>query len=170
MRVISWNVNNARIDSPVWNYLLNLSPDLALLQEIGSLPPKINDEFEVRIRPTIKETGEPSGRSTGVLVKGKILDPIPLSTRYPWVNNELSLFNGHLVGCVVQMNSGEFVKVVSVYSPHWRVSRARLAEFDVSTIARTFNRKANRAVYVTDIVCAALKDSFSAKAKWSSSS
>jgi hypothetical protein len=146
--------------------LLNLNPDVALLQEMGSLPPKIKDEFGVCIRPAIKKAGGPSGSSTGVLVKGEILGPVHLPTGHLWVNNELSLFAGHLVACVVQMNSGEMVNVISVYSPAWYVSPARLAEIDVSKVARTFNKKSNRKVYVTDLVWAALKDNFSVDQSW----
>jgi hypothetical protein len=65
------------------------------------------------------------------------------------------------------MNSGEIVNVVSVYSPWWYVSYERLAEIDVSPVARTFNyKKANRMVYVNDLLWAALKENFSADQSW----
>jgi exonuclease III len=47
MRVITWNMNkatNRRKES--WEYLLELNPDVALLQEVNSIPDFIQNEFE----------------------------------------------------------------------------------------------------------------------------
>ena len=35
MRMISWNMNKARGDSPSWKYLVDRAPDLAFGQEVG---------------------------------------------------------------------------------------------------------------------------------------
>jgi exonuclease III len=165
MRVISWNVKRAAIDSPVWDYLLNLSPDIALLQEIGTsgLPQRIRNEFRGQIREAIKQTGELSGSHTGILIKGKLLRPCAISSRLPWVNSELSFFDSHLVRWEAQMSSGEIVNVMSAYSPAWRVSPTRLAKIDVSLIV---NHSRTEDIWLTDFLCRALKDTFSPDQSW----
>jgi len=36
MRMITWNVHGAKRESGVWKLLLELQPDLILLQEVGN--------------------------------------------------------------------------------------------------------------------------------------
>jgi len=39
-RVVTWNLHHGKVSSLAWDYLLELNPDIALLQEAGILPEK----------------------------------------------------------------------------------------------------------------------------------
>ncbi len=58
MRVVSWNVRGAsKKKKEVWDFLLALQPDVALLQEVGDIPAQVSDEFDCLIRPAVTEDG-----------------------------------------------------------------------------------------------------------------
>ena len=51
MRIVSWNVQRAVADDEVWNVLLQLDPDIALLQEVRKLPEKLTSGYSVIEHP-----------------------------------------------------------------------------------------------------------------------
>ncbi len=55
--VVSWNCRRATADSPLWDYLLELDPTVALLQEVGGLSAKTLDRFAVELRLAAGRTG-----------------------------------------------------------------------------------------------------------------
>lgn len=63
-----------------WEYLLELNPDVALLQEVNSIPDFIQNEFECLYRKAIKKNGQSQHFGTAILVKGKIIKPIQNSS------------------------------------------------------------------------------------------
>lgn len=162
MKIVTWNVHGAKRDSPSWELLSDLYPDIALLQEVGSIPESIAETFDVLSRPAIYKNGRPQRFSTAVLVKGKIVEQVVLSSEYEWVNNELEFFKGNFVGCVLQPYNHNALKVISVYSPAWPVDKERLAEVDVCKI----KTKTNPNVWATDILWAALKNTVSKDEIW----
>ncbi len=153
MRIITWNVHRARKDSPLWDFLLHLQPDLVLLQEVGCIPSHVTNEFDHLTRPAIAEDGSPQNFHTGVLAKGKIIAEVSLSSDREWVNRELEFFGGNLVGCRVQLSHGSELHVVSVHSPFWPVDKAKLAGIDVSQVRTT-----NPHLFATDLLWYALKN------------
>lgn len=46
LKVVTWNLHNACASSGAWNYLLELDPDIALLQETGAIPPAVTREYD----------------------------------------------------------------------------------------------------------------------------
>jgi exonuclease III len=148
MKIITWNVHGAQNDSAVWGVLLNLHPDIVLLQEVGAFPSQLADTFDIVSRPAIYKTGKPRRFSTAVLVRGKILEEVALSPEFAWVNHELEFFKGNLISCRVQPKDHQPLIAVSVYSPAWAVGRERLKEVDVSQV----KTKINPDVWVTDIL------------------
>ena len=102
MKIITWNIHSAQNDSVVWDVLLNFHPDIALLQEVGTFPARVADTFDILSRPAIYKTGKPQRFSTAVLVRGKILGEVALSSEVAWVNHELEFFKGNLISCRVQ--------------------------------------------------------------------
>ena len=101
MRVISWNVRRATKTSAAWKILIDLNPDIALLQEVSSIPDYIYNLFEIKFRKAINKNGKEQKFGTAILVKGKIISELPLSSEYTWVNNELTHFSGNLLSYVV---------------------------------------------------------------------
>ena len=162
MRVITWNIHCAKFESPVWKFLMEMKPEIILLQEVGSIPEGIKEEYDVLSRIAIYKTGRPQKFSTVVLIKGKIIGEIPLSSDFEWVNSELDFFKGNLIGCIIQLPNQAPINVVSVYSPAWPVDRARLNGIDVSPV----KLKLNPDVWVTEIIWAALKNIVRPNEKW----
>ena len=92
MRVITWNVRRAKADDVAWEMLLDMEPDIALLQEVSIFPPTITSSFDVKFESAVGKTGKPQKFGTAVLVRGKIIDDLQLSSAYDWVNSELNFF------------------------------------------------------------------------------
>ncbi len=111
--------------------------------------------------PSIKQ-GDLRGLVLPILTKGKIVNEIPLSSDYEWVNRELEFFKGNLISCVIQFPNQEPINVVSVYSPAWPVDKDRLLGIDVSQV----KLKSNPDVWVTEILWSSLKKSEIKNTNW----
>jgi len=162
MKVITWNLRGANKESPVWQLLLELKPDIALLQEIRGMPEKIKEEIDVLSKVAICQKGRPQRFSTAVLVKGKVIEEINLKSKYEWVNNELEFFKGNFIACTVELQNHEKFNVVSVYSPAWPVDKNKLKGIDVSPV----KLKENPDVWATEIIWSALKNTISDNKSW----
>jgi hypothetical protein len=121
-RVLTWNCWRAVAGSGVWDYLLELSPDVAFLQEVGTIPTKVLAEFECQQQPAIYKTGRPQQFSTVLMVRGHIGDPISLQAPSNLVNADLDRFAGNLVCRELFPHDGSMIKAVSVYSPAWPIA------------------------------------------------
>ena len=153
MRVVTWNLRRATARSPVWTMLLEIAPDIALLQEVGEFPQEITSRFDVRLEKAIGKTGHVQRFGTAVLVRGKITEELRLVSEHDWVNHELDLFSGNLVGCKVILEDHSHKTVISVYSPAWPVDKDRLSNIDVSSVKLNNNPD----VWVTEILWSGLK-------------
>ena len=71
-RVVMWNCRRATAESRVWDYLLRLEPDVALLQEVGSIPDSIRFRFAIDSDCAMGRNGSPSRVRTAILVKGYV--------------------------------------------------------------------------------------------------
>jgi len=162
MRIITWNIHGAKKESGVWKLLLQLQPDLILLQEVGGIPEEIKEIFNVLSRVAIYKTGSPQKFSTAVLTKGEIAKEIFLRSEYEWVNRELEFFKGNFISCVARLRDQEAVNVISVYSPAWPVGIDRLKGVDVSPV----RLKLNAQIWGTEIIWAALKNRISDNEQW----
>jgi exonuclease III len=132
--------------------LTELAPDVALLQEVNGFPENILSTFDIRFLKAVGKTGKPQRFGTAILVKGKIIDELPLSSKYSWVNKELAHFAGNLVACLAEPTGHAPLKIVSVYSPAWPVDKARLKGIDVTPV----KLQNNPDVWVTELVWSAL--------------
>lgn len=154
LRVVSWNCRRAISGSPLWEYLVKLDPDIALLQEVGSL----SDEASARYGSLWYRSMGPRGSllrtGTAVLVKGRIGDQLKLTSSIPWVQEELDHFTGNLVGAELLPIAGPPVKVISVHSPAWPVDPKRLARVDTDGVRLTLNPD----VWVADLLRASLRE------------
>lgn len=162
MRILSWNVRKANKDSGVWDLMLELNPDIALLQEVGSLSDKIYNSFDALLKPAIYKTGNFQKFSTAVLVRGTIIKEIVLKSEYDWVNKELEFFDGNFISCKVKLPNQGLFNVVSVYSPAWPITKERLEGVDVSDVKLSKNSK----LWVTEIIWSALKNMVTKREKW----
>jgi hypothetical protein len=138
-RVLSWNCRRATQRSPAWEYLCELAPNVALLQEVSSIPLSVKKEFDIRYKRPANKTGTPQRFGSAVLVRGTIGREVLLQNPEDWVNAELGRFVGNLLVVEALLDRGPRLNVVGVYSPAWPVERARVAGVDVSSIKLTLN-------------------------------
>jgi exonuclease III len=162
MRVVTWNINGATKDSDVWKIISRLNVDIALLQEVGSIPKNISENFEILSRFATSKSGKPQRFSTVVMVKGKIIKDINLKSEYEWVNNELEFFNGNFIACKIELQNNKQFNLISVYSPAWPVDKSRINDVDVSDVKSAKNPD----VWATDIIWSALKNTLPDNEEW----
>lgn len=163
MRIISWNVHGALSDSPVWDFLSNLQPDLALLQEIGALSKRISGDYDCSLRTAVSRHGRPQRFKTGVLVRGKKIANIALRSQTDWINRELEFFQGNLVACTVQPEGYDPIDVISVHSPAWPVNAERLEGLDVAWLK---SASTNPYLWAADILWDALRNNAISGGNW----
>ena len=152
MRVVTWNCKNASATSRIWDYLLELGPDLAFLQEVGGIPKSIESRYSLIQRRPVRKTGSPQSFTIAILVRGSVGTPIMLQGPAQWVDAELDRFAGNLVGVELQPDCGQQLRAICVYSPAWPVDKERLLNIDVMTVRLLQSRD----VWVADLLWAAL--------------
>ncbi|MGC8757803.1 MAG: endonuclease/exonuclease/phosphatase family protein [Caldisericaceae bacterium] len=162
MRIITWNVRRANSTSLAWSLLLELKPDIALLQEVKTIREQIYEKFDILSKVAISKIGKPQSFLTALLVKGKITREIQLKSEYDWVNRELGFFKGNIISGTVVCSNGEELNVVSVYCPAWPINKKRLEGFNVSAV----KLKENPDVWATEIIWSALKHTISKDEQW----
>ena len=87
MKILVWNVRRAtkkRIG--VWEYFQELEPDVALLQEVASLPSTISSQYAILEGKARTKNGSYQKFNTSILVKGSINGSLALTTPLEWVN------------------------------------------------------------------------------------
>ena len=113
-RIVTWNCRGATRSSAAWDYLRDLSPDIALLQDVRSIPSIVENDFDVRYKPATGDTGFPQPFGSAILVRGTVLHEISLTSPYYWVNTELASFAGNLLAYTVLLEGGTTLNVVGV--------------------------------------------------------
>jgi exonuclease III len=154
MRVVTWNCRRATQKSPAWKHLQMWAPDIALLQEVRSFPGTLADEYNSCFKRATGKWGTLQAFGSALMVRGKILDSLPLQSKFDWVNSELSRFSGNIFGKEVELSSGTRFRVINVYSPAWPVNASRLVGIDTSGVKLSLNRN----VWVADLLWSALKE------------
>ena len=142
LRIVSWNCRRASAKHALWEYVEELAPDIAVLQEVRSLPARVLDAYDVKLARPITRKGNAQRFQSALLVRGRIGEPVVLKAELEWVNRELERFLGNLQAYRVRTDGTrqEFV-VVCVYSPAWPVDRVRLEGADVSAVKLEQNRR-----------------------------
>lgn len=154
--MVTWNCHGAWAPSPLWDYLLELDPDVALLQEVGELPSAARDRYDcILLRAAGGKKGTPLNCSTGPLVRGRIGASFPLGGFSPWMDAELDRYAGNLICRVLHLDAGPVIRAISVYNPAWPIDPERLAGVDTSGVRLA--AKPNGEVWLADILWACLK-------------
>ena len=151
-------MRSATAKSHAWDYLRDLKPDLALLQDVVSIPDDFTLHFKCRFEKATGKTGSPQKFSTAILVRGVIERPIKLLSQWDWVDKELDRFSGNLVaGTVAVKNHQENLNVISVYSPAWPVDPKRLAGVNLSELSIVEGQYGHD-LWVTELLWATLQN------------
>jgi exonuclease III len=69
VRVITWNCNKATASRATWDYFLDLKPDIALLQEVASIPESVRGAYKVVSQHAIRKNGSKQTFETSILTK-----------------------------------------------------------------------------------------------------
>lgn len=85
LRIVAWNCRRASRTSGAWDYLLELDPDVALLQEVGAVPERVEDVYAIASATPVARAGNPQRFRTAVLVKGTIGAEVALPAPTEWV-------------------------------------------------------------------------------------
>ena len=161
MRVVTWNCRRAAAQHPLWDYLIELSPDVAMLQEVGAIPEHLLASFDTRLGTPRTRGGRPQRFASALLARGAIGKRVSLNSSHVWVDEQLRYFEGNILSFEVTLSAQEAITVVAVYSPTWPVSRSAYATQDVADV----KLRQNPDVWVTDVVTFALRSSPSGKVK-----
>ena len=152
-RVITWNCRRASHRSGLWDYLLELDPDVAILQDFGTIPDRVSQVY-FHAKNAAGPTREGAPRFfTGTLVKGYSVEDIHLPAPTEWVARELEYFKDFFTAKRVQVRCGMNINVVSAYSPAFPIDPTRLDGIDTTGIQLTQSRK----VWGTELLWASLK-------------
>lgn len=152
MRVVTWNCSRAGRKSTVWNYLMQLNPDVAVLQEVTAIPESVTSRFASKAVLSTNKSGVPQSFGTAILVKGKVESTVPLRSSIDWINSELLRFPGNLLTCDVATGDGRQLRITSVHSPAWPVDSKIVQSHDVSKVRLTQNKD----VWVADLLWASM--------------
>lgn len=152
-RVITWNCRHASSASKLWDYLLELAPDVALLQDFGVVPKPVLEAYTHLRNESLAQPGGAPRYLTGILVKGQGTGDIPLPAPNDWVARELEHFEEFFLAKQVVLASGISLRVMSVYSPAFAVDPTRLEGIDTTGIQLTRNRN----VWGTELLWATLR-------------
>lgn len=151
-RVVTWNCRRASAASGLWDYLLELDPDVALLQDFGSVPDRVRSQYTHAMNVKPPAANRAPRHMTGVLVKSADVEDLPLPAPNEWVARELENMGEFLNAKVVTLSGGIRLKVISVYSPAFPIDPERLKGIDTSSIQLTQSRD----LWVTELMWAAL--------------
>jgi hypothetical protein len=153
-RVITWNCRRASLTSGLWDYLLELDPDVALLQDFGTIPERVMQGYVLLQNGAVAETGRAPRFMTGILVKGNSTGDIPLPAPTEWVARELEHYKEFFTASAVTLHNGVDLKLLSAYSLAFPIDRTRLAGIDTTGIRLTAQ---NRDVWMTELLWATLR-------------
>src|SRR6476646_7495926 len=68
LRIVCWNVRGPTAGNAAWDYLLHSAPDVALLQEVRSIPDSVRTGFACRMVAATGRKGTAQKFSTAILV------------------------------------------------------------------------------------------------------
>ena len=124
-------MRRATADSPAWQILSDLDPDIMLLQEVGAVPEEVLKAFSVVANHPRTKNGKPQKFQSVVLSRFPLEASPTLGSELDWVNEEREHYSGNILGC------------------------AATTEADLSQVKLANNPK----VYVTEILWKLLRDS-----------
>ena len=162
MRVVAWNMNGAKATRQgAWEYLSELRPDIALLQEVGEVPLSVAAEFEHYAVPAVQKNGQAQKFMGATLVKGQIAAALAIPAREEWIERELSKFSGNLLSHQVEPESGPPIHAINVYNPAWDLDQSGFGDIDTTGVRLT---QAREKIWLGDLLWSCLPTMFGDRA------
>lgn len=173
MRVVTWNMNGAThwkkgppLSAAKWRTLLELFPDIAMLQEVNNVPECVHAAYDVEYEKGQLFGGGKAKYGTALIAKrGKwtIGGEAKMESKHDWVNAIQREFPGWLVGReIVNSASGQCLNVVSVHSPAfliWPIKDGcdRLKEIMAGVDIAPVKLEGYKSIWFTEILWSLLK-------------
>jgi exonuclease III len=153
IRIACWNIRRSTKISLLWDYFREMDIDIALLQEIKSIPQDLYSTYQVYTKYPINKRGNLQPFNTGIMVRGNIISEYKFTHETIWINSEIDKYSGNLISCKVTINNKEF-NLISVYSPAWPII---IGDIDKSYI-NEIKLQNNNDLFLTEIIWAILRD------------
>lgn len=149
-------MRRAKAESPAWEQIRELSPDIALLQEVSSIPNDIASGFHIISAKVARKNGQKQTFSNVTLSRFTLESGMPLRSELPWVNNACEFFDANIQTSRVKLSGGGCLNLINVYSPAWPVPIQVVGDADVTSIRLQNNPQ----LWCTEILWKALWDSW----------
>ena len=163
MKVITWNVKGANAQNPAWELLKREAPDIALLQEVGSLPVWIQNSYQIHQVSARFFAGHHAKFSTVILSLWPLKTSRFLNSSLDWVNRIHREREGWIVECETIPDNAEPLRLVSVHSPAWPIPKDTLNDIDISPI----QLENNPDLWFTEILWSLLRnENFGDNVQW----
>ena len=153
MKIVTWNMRRATQKSVAWDYLQQLEPEVAFLQEVNSIPESTRSAFSVYSLPAVSKSGKVQTFQTVILSKYPFVGDLDLSSRVAWVNDAREFFRGNIIAKSIKVNNQK-LNLVNAYSPAWIVPDTFTAGVDVTGV----KLEQNPHVWATEILWKCLLD------------
>jgi exonuclease III len=153
MKLVTWNMRRATHKSVAWEYLQQLDPEVAFLQEVNSIPESIMSEYRVFSLPAISKAGKVQTFHTVIISKHPFVEDVKLSSTLTWVNDARAFFKGNIIAKAIEVNNQK-LNLVNAYSPAWIVPDTFTAGVDVTGV----KLEQNPHVWATEILWKCLLD------------
>lgn len=153
MRIITWNMRRANRKNEAWEYFLKMNPDLALLQEVSSIPNEVKKDYELIFEKATTKSGNKQKFGTAILGKGELY-PKKLSSNIDGLNKLLSDFSGNLLVCSASIKDFQTLNVLSIYVPAWPIDHKNLSESDFQNL----KLRNNSSLWGTELMWGSLID------------
>lgn len=153
LRVLTWNCRKASLYSPAWDYLLDLDPDIAILQDFGTIPDRVLGAYTTAPDMTSAyDAGRKPRYFAEILAKGTVSRRLDLPAAEEWIKRELHAYRDFLTARHVTLGSGMHLTAMSVYSPAFALDTPRLDGIDTSSIRLPQHRN----IFGTELLWATL--------------
>ena len=153
MKIVTWNMRRATQKSVAWDYLEQIDPDVAFLQEVNSVPESILSEYSVYSLPAISKSGKVQTFHTVILSKHPFVSDVELTSTIGWVNDARDFFKGNIIAKSIDVNNQK-LNLVNANSPAWIVPDTFTTGIDVTGV----KLEQNPHVWATEILWKCLLD------------
>ena len=124
MRILTWNTNKAtfcdrKLSAAKWKAFFEMSPDIAMLQEVNNVPSIVKDDYDVAHVKGRYFSGTEARYGTALLAKKpnwSIGSEVTWRSEHDWVNRIQETFPGWLLGRRILHKSGDHYEAVSVHA------------------------------------------------------
>lgn len=154
-RIVSWNCRSASLHSPAWDYLLELNPDIAILQDFRRIPERVLETYSTASDMTSAlEEGRAPRYFAEIFAKGDVSRRLELPASEEWIRRELWEYRDFLTARHITLRNGESFTAMSVYSPAFTIDTPRLEGVDTSSIRLPQHSK----LFVTELLWGGLRE------------